>query len=104
LSFINTHGNLVSGHAIVVIGYGSEEINGEIVEFWRVQNFHEVRGGNNGYDHISMNIMTPDGKPLINGDIMPKDLIRWSPLGPVTKSEGRISIKPVITISAAICG
>jgi hypothetical protein len=28
-----------------------------------------------------MNIMTPNGKPLINGDIMPKDFIHWSPLG-----------------------
>jgi hypothetical protein len=66
---------------IVVISYGLEEINGESVGFWRVHNSHGVRWGNNGYDHISMNIMTPDGKPLVNGRITPMDFIRWSHLG-----------------------
>ncbi|PNY14760.1 F-box protein, partial [Trifolium pratense] len=80
-------------HAVVVIGYGCEEINGQRVDYWTVQNSHGVHWGKDGYGRISMAIRLPNGNRLINGGVAPRRYITWRnvpqrPLGLYIKGRG----------------
>ena len=46
----------IGGHAIKILGWGSEEVNGEMVDFWWIANSWGTKWGRSGYFKMKMNI------------------------------------------------
>jgi hypothetical protein len=63
--------NEPTGHTVVVIGFGSELVNEQLVHFWLVQNSHGDMWGRNGYGRFSSSIRRPNGSLLIAGGVAP---------------------------------
>ncbi|WJX64110.1 hypothetical protein P8452_48930 [Trifolium repens] len=77
-SFIDTSENPVGSHTLLVVGYGSEKIDGRKIKYWIVQNSHGTTWDNNGFLRFNMNIEDLDGL-LINGGIVPTEIIYPKP-------------------------
>jgi hypothetical protein len=84
--FIDTPESPVGSHTLLVIGYGSEEVNGRKIKYWIVQNSHGTGWGNNGFSRFSMEIKGLDGL-LINEGMVPTEIIYHEPPSKKKKRE-----------------
>ncbi|MCI29633.1 cathepsin B, partial [Trifolium medium] len=67
-TFVSRAGYRVGAHSLLVVGFGSEIVQGHPVEFWIVQNSHGVRWRYHGYAKFNVTIRCGGGDiPLING-------------------------------------
>jgi hypothetical protein len=70
-SYINTEENPVGGHGVFVIGYGTDVIIGEYVDYWLMLNSYGPNWGNGGVAKFDANIRDHTDQLLIYGGVAP---------------------------------